>query len=243
MTTQILDRPTNELVDVLGRRRSPATMPGYRAGIPNCNKGKKFPAEILSVDEIMLLLSGQNRRSASGLRHRALIALLWRSGLRIAEALALEMRDLNFGAATIHVRHGKGDKARVVFMDTFGWEYIAQWLPKRAELEGVNPDHGYLFCVTDGPSKGQRPMGSASVRTMLKHTAEMSGMTRRVAPHLFRHTHACELYDEGTDMRVIQRQLGHSDLSVTAHYVSHLSTKAQSEAILGRPSPLDLVAA
>jgi integrase/recombinase XerD len=226
-----------ELVDALGRRRSPATLPGFRRGRPNGNLGKRFPPETLSPAEIMLLIDGQARASASGLRHRALIALLWRSGLRIQEALDLEIRDLNFGAATIHVRRGKGDKARRVVMDPFGWEYIAPWLAKRAELQGVNPDHGLVFCVTDGPTKGG-PLGSPHVRTMLKQTAKQAGMTRRVAPHLFRHTMACEMFDEGIDLRVIQRQLGHTSLAVTDRYVNHLSPKAQYEAITVRPAPV-----
>lgn len=228
---------TNQtMYDALGRKRSPATLPGFRKGIPNGNKGKRFRAETLTTEEIMLLISGQNRESASGLRHRALIALLWRSGLRIQEALDLQMADLNFGAATIFVRRGKGDKDRRVVMDPFGWEYIAPWLARRAKF--ANPNHGYVFCVTDGPTKGTRPMGSAAVRTMLKHTAEMSGITRRVAPHLFRHTHACELFEEGVDLRVIQRQLGHASLAVTDRYLNHLSPKAQVEAISTRPTPV-----
>lgn len=227
-----------DLLDKLGRKRSPATTPGFRKGIPNGNKGKRFRPETLTADEVMLLISGQNRRSAAGLRHRALIALLWRSGLRIQEALDLEIRDLNYGAATIHVRRGKGDKDRRVVMDPFGWEYIAPWLAKRATLDGVHPDHGYVFCVANGPTKGQHAMCSSAVRTMLKKTALMSGMTRRVAPHLLRHTHACELFDEGVDLRVIQKQLGHANLAVTDRYVNHLSPKAQQEAICARAAPV-----
>lgn len=226
-----------ELVDKLGRKRSPATLPGFRKGQPNGNKGKRFRAETLTPEQILLLISGQSRTSATGLRHRAWIATSWRSGMRIAESLDLQIADLNFGAATIHIRRGKGDKDRRVIMDPFGWEFLTPWLACRAELPGVDPHSGYVFCVADGPTRGGQ-LGSPTIRTMLKHTARMSGITDRVAPHLLRHSHACELFEAGIDLRVISAQLGHADLAITAHYLNHLSPKAQHDAISSRPSPL-----
>lgn len=222
--------------DKLGRRRSPATLPGFRKGIPNGNRGKTMRGEIYTNEEVMLLISSQNRRAASGLRHRALIALLWRSGLRIQEALDLEIRDINIETCTIHVRSGKGDKERRVAMDAVGWNYLQPWLERRGQLDGVHPDRGVLFCVTDGPTKGN-PMGSASVRTMLKRAGEMSGMTKRIHPHGLRHSHAVSCFEEGIDVRVISAQLGHSNMAMTAHYLDHMSPKAQQAAITARPDP------
>lgn len=224
------------LVDKNGRPRSAATLPEFRQGRKPANAGLRFPPEPLTTEEVLTLIAGRSRTSSSGLRDRALIALLWRSGLRIQEALDLQVRDLNFGAATIHVRHGKNDKARLVVMDPFGWEFIAPWLARRAKLPGVLTESGYVFCTIARPHCGS-PLGSPQVRTMLTRTARAAGIQRRVHPHGFRHTHAADLANEGVDLRVIQRQLGHESLSVTDRYVNHLTPGVLAEVIGGRPDP------
>src|SRR3954451_2272980 len=95
-----------------GARRSPATERGYHAGREPGNKGRTYPVEVLTADEVRALLRACSRRAPTGVRHAALIVVLYRGGLRVAEALALHVRDVNAGAGTITVRHGKGDKRR-----------------------------------------------------------------------------------------------------------------------------------
>ena len=84
-----------------------------------------------------------------GLRLRALIAVLWRAGLRISEALALNETDIDAARGSLLIRHGKGDKRREAGMDQFGFEQLAAWMTHR-----VSPPIGPLFCVTDGPTRG-----------------------------------------------------------------------------------------
>lgn len=240
---QMCDPPAaaGVLLDRAGRPRTAATTPGFRKGQAPPNKGRTYPPEPLSVQDVLILIDGCSRTSATGLRDRALIATLWRSGLRISEALALQVRDLNYGATTLHVRHGKGDKARFVAMDPFAWAHIAPWLAARAKLPGVLAESGPVFCAIMAPLTGG-PIGSAQVRVMLKRVAAQAGIQKRVHPHGLRHTHATELFDEGTDLRVIQKQLGHTSLQVTDRYVNHLSPRAQVEAIAARRSPRELEA-
>ena len=94
------------LYDATGRRRSPATMPGFRAGIAPRNKGQRYPADPPTVEEIVAVMrqAGHDRH---GLQVRALIAILSRGGLRISEALALNETDVDHARGSVVVRHGK----------------------------------------------------------------------------------------------------------------------------------------
>jgi integrase/recombinase XerD len=107
---------TASLLDCAGRRRSPATQPGYHRGRPPRNKGLRFPADPPTVEEIIAVMraAGENR---AGLRLRAIIVVLWRAGLRISEALALAETDLDRARGSIQVRHGKGGRGREVGID------------------------------------------------------------------------------------------------------------------------------
>jgi integrase len=91
---------------------------------PVQRRGRR-PPEVLSASEVIALIHGCSGRAPSGIRNRALIAVLWRCGLRIGEALALELRDVDLDAATIRVGHGKGDRSRTVGLD----EQTAAWSP------------------------------------------------------------------------------------------------------------------
>jgi site-specific recombinase XerC len=99
------------LLDVAGHRRSPATMPGYHRGRPPRNKGEQYPADPPTVEEIVTVMRTVGDRS-NGHRLRALIVLLWRAGLRISEALALQESDLDQSRGAVLVRRGKGGKRR-----------------------------------------------------------------------------------------------------------------------------------
>jgi integrase len=146
------------VLDAAGRRRSPATMPGYHAGRPPRNKGMRYPADPPTVEEIVAVM----RRAADdrhGRRLRAMIVVLWRAGLRIQEALALAEHDLDGRRGSLLVRDGKGGRRREVGMDAWGWEQLRPWLAARAELPV-----GRLFCIIDGPTRG-RPWSAAAVRT------------------------------------------------------------------------------
>ena len=107
------------LLDAAGRRRSPATMPGFHAGRPPRNKGLRYPADPPTVEEIVAVMRAA-RSGPHGFRLRGLIAVLWRAGLRIHEALALGEADLDRRRGALLVRRGKGGRRREVGMDTSG---------------------------------------------------------------------------------------------------------------------------
>jgi integrase len=140
--------------DAAGRRRSPAAMPGYHAGRPPRNKGMRYPADPPTLEELVAVMRqvGSHRHGA---RLRAVIVVLWRSGLRIQEALALTERDLDPRRGSILVPRGKGGRRREVGMDDWGFEQLRPWLSERQRLP-VGP----LFSVIDGPTRG-RPWSAA----------------------------------------------------------------------------------
>jgi integrase len=121
------------VLDAAGRRRSPATMPGYHAGRPPRNKGRLYLADPPTVEEIVAVM-----REASDDRHgyrlRAIIVVLWRGGLRVQEALTLGERDLDPRRGSLLVRNGKGGRRREIGMDAWGWEQLQPWLAARVEL-------------------------------------------------------------------------------------------------------------
>src|SRR5436190_14832458 len=168
------------VLDAAGRRRSPATMPGYHAGRPPRNKGRVYPADPPTVEEIVAVMREAND-DTHGYRLRALIVVFWRGGLRVAEALTLGERDLDPGRGSLLVRNGKGGRRREIGMDAWGWEQLRPWLAARLELP-IGP----LFCVIDGPTRG-RPWSSANVRVEFRRLAAQAGIRRRFAPHQLRH--------------------------------------------------------
>jgi site-specific recombinase XerD len=177
-----------------GRRRSPATTPGFRTGIAPRNKGQRYPADPPTVDEIVAVLrqAGNDRH---GYRVSTLTVVLWRAGLRINEALSLTETDLDKRRGSILVRHGKNDRRREVGMDVWAWSAIEAWVADR-----VKPPVGPLFCVIDGPTCG-RAWSASAARVELGHLALKAGVRRRFAPHQLRHAHAVELMHEGLRCR------------------------------------------
>jgi integrase len=121
------------LLDRAGRRRSPATMPGFHAGRSPRNKGLRYPADPPKEEEIIAVIRAAGD-DARGRRLRGLIATLWRAGLRIQEALALAESDLDQRRGALLVRRGKGGRRREVGMDPWGWDELQLWLELRLQL-------------------------------------------------------------------------------------------------------------
>jgi integrase len=220
------------LLDAAGRRRSPATLPGYHAGRPPRNKGMRYPADPPTVEEIVAVMR-HTSDDRHGSRLRAMIVVLWRAGLRIQEALALAEHDLDQRRGSLLVRNGKGGHRREVGMDEWGWEHLRPWLSARAQLL-VGP----LFCVIDGATRG-RPWSGAAVRGEFRRLAAAADVRRRFAPHQLRHAHALELAREGVPLNIIQRQLGHANLGTTSIYLQGIDPEEIISAVRTRRAPSD----
>src|SRR5690606_36382990 len=124
------------------------------------NKGQKLPPEPLTAGEVKRLMDACVGPSAVTIRNRALIAVVYRSGLRISEAIALMPKGLDPKLGSLRVLHGKGTRSRMVGMDEGGWEVLKTWLTRRKEL-GLS-DGQEVFCTLAG-----LPLKSAYVRSLL----------------------------------------------------------------------------
>lgn len=230
--------------DVLGRPQIGSNAPGYLKGRVPASKGRRYEPEPLTSEEIARLFEAisaprKGERQIDVLsrqRLRALVVCLWRTGLRISEALALTEHDLNPHDGTVLVRHGKGDKRRIVKTDAWAWAELDTWVQIRRTLPV-----GALFCVLSGPTAG-RPVHASQIRTQLKDAAGRAGIRKRCNPHMFRHSHAADLWREKIDMLAIQRQLGHVRLDVTQLYLRSLCVEEVLAPIGERAAPTIAIA-
>ena len=197
--------------------------------------------DILSPEEVHTLIHLVSRRSPTGVRNRALLAVLYGAGLRIAEALALRPKDVDLDRLTVRVHRGKGSKARTAALNPGAAPYVERWLDKRRQygLRGTQP----LFCTITSGRAGSartrpgRPLSDAYVRGWLTRLAEkartVAGIEKRIHAHGFRHSHADQLRRRGWDMEQIRRQLGHSSLAVTGQYLDHIGANELSDKMRG----------
>tara|TARA_Y100000593_G_scaffold86064_1_gene164107 strand:- start:4238 stop:4852 length:615 start_codon:yes stop_codon:yes gene_type:complete len=190
------------------------------------HKGERFLPQVLSQDEVNAMISICNPDSLSGARNRAIVAVLYRCGLRVSEALALKTSDLDFDSGIVRVLHGKGDKARTVGIDDAASEMVQHYLTEHRHKVDDGPR---VFVTYTG-----RPVLPRYVHTMMVRLARWAGISKRVHPHGLRHTHAHELEMEGVPVSVIAKTLGHASIHTTNTYLNHIHPTAAVNAIRGR---------
>jgi integrase/recombinase XerC len=176
-------------------------------------ESRRRPPEVLEREDIEALLHTCSTVAPTGIRDAALIAVLWRCGLRLAEALALKPSDVKIKTRKLAVQHGKGDRQRSLDLDVVALRWLLPWMERRAEL-GINGHH-VLFCTLTGG-----PMSQDQVRGMLRRRQCRAGLDHlRVHAHGFRHTFAAELVAEGARITDIRDMLGHASLATTDAYL------------------------
>lgn len=156
----------------------------------------------------------------------AVARVLYGTGVRLKEALSLEVHDIDGGRGVIRVRHGKGNKPREVKLT----QPLLEWL--RTYWSQERPARPYLFASR----RTGRPPRQNTVRAALARAGVEAGITKRVTPHILRHSYATHMLDAGVDIRVIQALLGHARIDTTARY-----TRVSTQRIEGAPSPVDLL--
>lgn len=202
-------------------------MPRFESKNAVSPRPRKFPPEVLTDAEVRLLLDACGRYGWTALRHRALIGLIYRSGLRIGEAIGVCPKDINFAEGSIRVLRAKYGHVRTVGIDPGATDLVQDWLAARASIGAGDADP--LFCTASGKS-----LSTAFVRRLMPALAKKAGIAKRVHAHGFRHTHAAQLRAEGVDIAVISRQLGHANLLTTIRYLDHLAPEAVVRAIRAR---------
>lgn len=167
--------------------------------------GQQHPV-VLTKDEISRLID-----AAGSTQSERIIKLLYATGMRVSEVVKLRFEDIGEDG-TVHIKSGKGNKDRItIFPEAL-----------REELRGT----GYVF--------GDSPMTTRNVQQIIKRAAKRAGIQKHVTPHVLRHSFATHLLEDGTDVRIIQELLGHSNLQTTQIY-----THVSKETIKNVKSPLD----
>jgi site-specific recombinase XerD len=198
---------------------------------PPSHKGQTFAPEPLNPDEVRQLIDTASRRSSSGIRLRALIGVMYGAGLRLAEALALQPKDVDTTAGTVRVLRGKGSKSRLVGIDPRSCELLEAWTARRSTL-GLTGRHPLFATYTTG--QFGRPLSQVQVRTALARLGAKAGIEKRVHPHGLRHSLASDMAERGVSLLIIQKQLGHASLAATGTYIDHLKPTAVVDAMRAR---------
>lgn len=177
---------------------------------------KKIPI-VLTKNEIKNLLS-----VLKSSRHQLLIEFMYSSGLRVSECVSLKIDDLDIADETGTIRSGKGNKDRHIILSKNLIDHLNKYLSKRKD------DNPYIFNIRDSH------IGTRQAQKVVSDAAKLAGIKKRVFCHALRSSFATHLLDAGTDIRVIQELLGHSNLSTTERY-----TKVSKEKLKEVKSPLD----
>ncbi|MCH8538576.1 MAG: tyrosine recombinase XerC [Alkalimonas sp.] len=180
-------------------------------------KADKTLPKHLDVDQIRQLLAAKPD-DALGFRDRAMLELFYSSGLRLAELVTLNQRDINWHEQLLSVR-GKGSKDRTVPIGRYAIQALKEWLQYRPELTGPElpaADADALFL-----SKKQQRISSRQVRQRVDRWARQQGLAQSLHPHMLRHSFASHMLESSGDLRAVQELLGHANLSTTQVY-THL---------------------
>lgn len=179
--------------------------------------------DLISPAELTRLIEAPDKNTIRGLRDRAILELLFSTGLRVSELCSLSQEDVDLTRDEFSIR-GKGDKVRVVFLSDTAKDAIRAYLKERKDFDdamfiqyGKNAKHN------DEKNIDLR-LTPRSVQRIIKQYATISGITRKVTPHKLRHCFATDLLSNGADLRSVQALLGHANIATTQIY-THVTDK------------------
>ena len=184
--------------------------------------GKHLPA-VLSVDEVAAIIDSVNTTGWNGVRDRAILEVLYGSGLRVSELCGLNISEVYLEEGFMRII-GKGDKERIVPVGGAEADALTEWLAVRPDPAPGCDD--VLFLNRFG-----KPLSRVSVFNMIKKQAVLAGVRKEISPHTFRHSFATHLIENGADLRVVQEMLGHESILTTELY-THIDTSTWQAAVL-----------
>jgi len=205
----------------LARQRLIDHDPGAELDLPRM--GNRVPRAVMTAAEVERVLNTPDTSTPLGLRDRAMLEVLYSTGLRRGELASLEIRDLDFERGTLLVREGKGRKDRTVPIGERALSWLERYLQEIRPLYMVPPDEGFLFLTR----LGERFVPNG-VSELVSRTVKASGINKQISAHGFRHTAATVMLEGGADVRYIQQMLGHASLSTTQVY-TRVSIRALKE--------------
>ena len=171
--------------------------------------GRNLP-KVLDADEQTALVDVFNTRYDSGVKNRAMVRLMLEAGLRVSEVTALRTGDVNMMSGKVEIRDGKGGKDRIVWISDDLRDLLGEWLERRPESAD-----DWMF-----PTRTGKQTQTSGIRRMVKNYADKAGISWAddVSPHTLRHTFATNLLRETGNIRLVQKALGHADISTTQIY-------------------------
>ena len=187
-------------------------------------KSKHLPT-VLTLEEVNAMMSAIDLSSNEGHRNRAMMEMLYGSGLRVSELVNLQLSKIYLNEHYMLIE-GKGSKQRLVPISPVAEEWFGYWLQERATWP-LKPESKDIAFV----NRYGRPMTRAMVFTIVRTLCAAAGITKTVSPHTLRHSFATHLLQNGADLRIIQQLLGHEDLATTEIY-THLNVQDLREAVL-----------
>ena len=175
--------------------------------------------DLISSNELKRLMNAPNQKTLEGKRDKAILELFFSTGLRISELTGLSIDDVDLTRDEFSVR-GKGDKIRVVFLSDTARKCIQEYLQKRKDLD----DALFIRYGRKANDGGELRLSPRAVQRLLKKYATKAGITRKVTPHVLRHSFATDLLQNGADLRSVQALLGHANIATTQVY-THVTDK------------------
>lgn len=180
---------------------------------------------VLSLDEVNRMIAAIDLSSNEGHRNRAMIEMLYGSGLRVSELVNLKQSNIFLNEHYMLIE-GKGNKQRLVPLSPVAEEWYLYWLQDRSHWP-IKPEARDIAFV----NRYGRPLTRAMVFTIVKRLCAMADIQKNVSPHTLRHSFATHLLQNGADLRIIQQLLGHEDLATTEIY-THLDLNDLQKAII-----------
>lgn len=192
-----------------------------------------LPRDFMSVDEVELVISQADVRFPLGIRDRAIMETLYSTGLRRRELLHLAIYDIQFEQGYLFVREGKGRRDRVVPLGARALKWVDKYL-REVRPHFAFPDDETLFVSSSG-----YPIDPESLSSLLKKYLRQSGVNKHGSCHIWRHTFATQLLDNGADIRHIQKMLGHVSLDTTEVYTHVAIHKLKQVHSMSHPAEME----
>lgn len=179
-------------------------------------KKEKHLPSYLTEQEMEALLNAPNLKKASGLRDKAMLELMYSSGLRVSELVNLQKSELNIPEKILKIK-GKRDKTRLIPVGEVAMEYLIMYLNEARAKNKFAATSKYLFINASG-----KPVTRQLFFIQVRKYADQVGITKNISPHTLRHSFATHLLENGADLRLVQELLGHTNVETTQIY-THVS--------------------
>ena len=176
-------------------------------------KIRRLPRVVLTAPEVERVMAAVDTTTAIGLRDRAMLEVLYATGMRRMELARLETHDVDGERAVVLIREGKGGKDRLIPLGERALHWLRQYLEQAREQMAWNSNDKTLFLSNEG-----KPLSPLWLSTVIAKRVDAAQLGKRGGPHLFRHTMATLMLEGGADIRFIQAMLGHAEISTTQIY-------------------------